>query len=896
MSGPRRQALRIAGRWLLRRPTVERELDDELSDHLEQEVAKSVSQGVPVEDARRRARARLRGVETVKEECREGHPLRWLEDLVKDVRLAGRSLLRQPGFALVCLVTLALGIGANTVVFGVVNAVLLRPLPYADADRLVQVREENQLNRGRETPPFMTSQTREAWNLAPRTVEAVAGYNALEVTLFSDFADEGIRVRGADVTDDLFSLLGVAPVLGRAFNEMDARPKQKLSAAILSHRAWQEWFDGRPEALGEVFKIGAGGVAVYTIVGVMPEGFAFPEPETRLWFPLSMYPRDDRPSPMGDATAVAFTGLAKLRDGVSLAEAQAEGQTVLGRLSSGMSDGAVLRLDGLQDRTVREVRPALLALLAAVLLVLLIVTANLANLLLARGAARQRELAIRAAIGAGRSRLVRQLVTESVVLGLVGGGLGLAISFWGLGVLPAVAPTDIPGLEQAGIDGTVLGFALAASLLAGLLFGTMPALKSSGFSLVGALKENAPAMGGGFHFRPGNRTRSVLVVAEVALALMLLVGAGLLVRSVLGLTRVDPGFDAAGRLTAEINLLPTKEGGLVSQGGLLDQLVQRIGGHGGVEAVGLVSSLPLTPGESLVAFHFDGEAPATRLSEVTSARPQLVSPGYFSAMGLGLVDGRFLTDQDLWNAQPVVVVNEAFVRAYVVDGQPLARSIRMVGEHASRIVGVVGDVRHRGLDRAPEPEVYIAYGQWPFGERLPNVGVVVRTVSPEAFVPFLVEDVLAVQPFAVVDDVMTMEARLAATVARPRFFAGVLGAFALGALALAVIGIYGVLSYTVSRRGRELGLRMALGAEVGGIRDLVVRQGLTLVGVGVAIGLAGALVGGRLLESLLFGVTPFDPVTLTLVPTILVAAALVACYLPARRATRIDPMVALRAE
>ncbi len=315
-----------------------------------------------------------------------------------------------------------------------------------------------------------------------------------------------------------------------------------------------------------------------------------------------------------------------------------------------------------------------------------------------------------------------------------------------------------------------------------------------------------------------------------------------------------------------------------------------------MEAVGVVSSLPLTPGESLVAFHFDGEAPATRLSEVTSARPQLVSPGYFTAMGLRLVDGRFLTDQDLWNAQAVVVVNEAFVRAYLPDGQPLDRHIRMGGERSSPIVGVVGDVRHRGLDRAPEPEVYIAYAQWPFGERLPNVDVVVRTASPEAFVPFLVEDVQAVQRFAVVDDVMTMEARLAATVASPRFFAWVLGAFAIGALALALIGIYGVLSYAVSRRGREIGLRMALGADVGGIRNLVVRQGLTLVGIGVAIGLAGALSAGRLLESLLFGVTPLDPVTLTLVPTVLTLAALVACYLPARRATRLDPMLALKTE
>ena len=820
-----------------------------------------------------------------------------MESFLRDLRIAGRSLLRQPGFTLVCLLTLALGIGANTAAFGVVNAVLLRPLPYADADRLVQVREENELNRGREMPPFMTSPTRDAWNENPQTVESVAGYNDLEFTLFSDFTEDGFRVRGADVTPDLFGLLGVTPVLGRAFTELDARPKTDKTwpAAVLSYRAWQEWFDGQPDAIGEVFKVSAGSVGVYTIVGVMPEGFAFPEEETRVWFPLSMYPRDDRPSPMGDATSVAFSGVAKLREGVSMAQAQAEGQTVLGRLTPRMSDGAILRLEGLQDRMVRQVRPALLALMAAVVLVLLIVTANLANLLLARGASRQRELAIRAAIGAGRGRLIRQLVTESVVLGLVGGGLGVALSYWILGALPAFAPTDIPGLDEAGIDRTVLLFALAASVAVGLLFGMMPALKASRFNLAGALNENAPAMGGGFRFRPGNRTRSVLVVAEVALALMLLVGAGLLVRSIVGLTRVDPGFTPTGLLTAEINLLPMKEGSVLGEGGFFDLLIQRLTGRAGVEAVGFVSSLPLTPGESLVAFHFDGEAPPTRLSEVTSARPQLVSPGYFSAMGLRLVEGRYLTDQDLGNGLSVVV-NEAFVRAYLPGRRPLEERIRTGDSRPYPIVGVVGDVRHRGLDSEPEPELYISYAQWPFGERLPAVDVVVRSGSPETFVPFLVAAVAEIQPFAVVDDVMTMEARLAATVAQPRFFAAVLGAFAVGALALALIGIYGVLAYTVSRRGREIGLRMALGSDRGGIRDLVVRQGATLVGSGVALGLAGAVVVGRLLESLLFGVTPFDPVTLIVVPALFIVVALVACYLPARRATRIDPMMALRSE
>jgi putative ABC transport system permease protein len=821
-----------------------------------------------------------------------------MSTLLLDIRHSLRQLIKNPGFTFVCLLTLALGIGANIVVFGVVNAALLRPLPYADADRLVEVREENQMNRGREMPAFMTSPTREAWNTNPQTIESIAGYNALGLTLFSERIDDPLRVRGAHVTHDLFPMLGVTPLLGRGFTEMDGRPKTDKTwpAAILSYGAWQDWYDGQPDAIGEIIKISSGSVGVFTIVGVMPEGFAFPEQETRVWFPLSMYPRDDRSSPLGDATSVAFSGIAKLREGVSIVQAQAEGQTVLGRLTSPITDGATLRLESLHDQMVGEARPALLALMAAVALVLLIVTANLANLLLARGAARQRELAVRAAIGAGRGRLVRQLVTESVVLGLVGGVLGLAVSFWVLGALPTFAPTGVPGLDGAVIDRTVLMFTVAVSLGAGLFFGMAPALKASRFNLVGALNENAPAMGGGFRFRPGNRTRSVLVVAEVALALMLLVGAGLLVRSIVGLTHVDPGFNPEGVLSAEINLLPMKEGELLDEGGLFDHLRRRIGGHPGVEAVGFVSSLPLTPGESMASIRFEGQPPPTRISEVSSARPQLVSPGYFEAMGLRLVTGRFLTDLDLGNGL-ATVVNEAFVSAYLPGGRVLGEGILLVGERPYPIVGVVGDVLHRGLDSRPEPELYITYAQWPFGSRLPDVDVVVRTNSdPRSFVPFLVQDVAEVQPFAIVDDIMSMEARLAATVAQPRFFTIVLGAFAVAALVLAMVGIYGVLSYTVSRRGREIGLRMALGADASGIRHLVVRQGALLIGVGVAFGLAGAIATSRFFESMLFGVTALDVPTLIFVPLLLVVVALVACYLPARRATRIDPMVALRAE
>ena len=535
--------------------------------------------------------------------------------------------------------------------------------------------------------------------------------------------------------------------------------------------------------------------------------------------------------------------------------------------------------------------------MAAVGFVLLIATANLANLLLTRGAGRQRELAVRAAIGAGRGRLIRQLVTESVALSVIGGGLGLAAAFWILGALPSFAPAGIPGLGEAGIDGTVLAFALAASVGAGVLFGTVPALQASRFDLVRALNEGASQMGGGFRFRRGNRTRSVLVVAEVALALMLLVGAGLLVRSFVTLATVDPGFDPARVLTAELNLPRSQYSDTTAASALFDQVLARTIARPGVEAVGLVSSLPLTRGESLIAFRTQGQAAPTSRDEMTAARPQLVSPGYLDAIGLRLVAGRFVTDRDTESSPRVVVVNEAFASAYFPGEDVVGQRLNLGRGEPTEIVGVVGDVHHRGLDSRPQPELYFSYRQSLLGRGVPRVSIVVRTTGdPRALGPFLRQDILDLNPYLPIDNAMTMEARLASSVAQPRFYALVLGVFAASALALAMVGIYGVLAYTVSQRSREIGLRIALGADSGRIRNLVVRQGALLVGMGVALGLAGALVTTRALQSLLFGVTPLDVPTLIAVPVLLITVAIAACYLPARRASRVVPMDALHCE
>ena len=813
-----------------------------------------------------------------------------MDTFLQDIRHSLRVLTKSPGFTAVALATLTLGIGATTAVFSVVNAALLRPLPYPDPGRLVRVQEERPMNRGRELPAFMTSGTLEAWRENPQTIDQIAGYSDRTFTYLDDA--EPVRVRGAAVSPALFPLLRATPLLGRVFTD-DEESSASQPVAVLSYARWQTRHAGDPDVLGRLITLDD---VSYSVIGIMPEGFYFPNRETEIWIPLSLTRPQQRP---GQRFIMAFAGLARLSDGVSLAQAETEGQTILARaepLAPGMGT-PTLRLVGFHDEMVGEVRPALLALMAAVGFVLLIATANLANLQLARGAARQREFAVRAAIGAGRGRLIRQLVTESVVLSVIGGGLGLAAAYAILGVLPSFAPAGIPGLADAGIDATVLGFSLAASLGAGVLFGTVPARQASRFDLVRALNEGAPQMGGGFRFRRGNRTRSVLVVAEVALALMLLVGAGLLVRSFVTLSTVDPGFDPANVMTAELNLPRSQYAEIAAANALFDQVLERTAARPGVEAVGLVSSLPLTPGESLIAFRIQGQAAANSREEMTAARPQLVSPGYLEAMGLRLVAGRFVTDQDTESSPRVFVVNEAFASAYFPGEEAVGQRLNLGRGEPTEIVGVVGDVHHRGLDSRPSPELYFSYRQSLLGRSPPRVSIVARTTGdPLALVPFLRQDIFDLNPTLPLDRVMTMGARLSSSVAQPRFYTLVLGVFAASALALAMLGIYGVLAYTVSRRSREIGLRMALGADRRGIRNMVVRQGALLVGVGVALGLVGALATTRALESLLFGVTTLDVATLIAVPVLLIMVALAACYLPARRATRVDPMDALRYE
>lgn len=814
----------------------------------------------------------------------------------QDLRLGLRGLTKNRGFTTVAVLTLAIGIGATTAIFSVVNAVLLQPLPYDDADRIVSIREERPAMGGNQGPmAFLTNDTLKAWRDETDTLQQIAGYNSRSFTLTG--RGEPARVPGAGVSASLFSLLRVPPALGRGFSRDEERPGAN-TVVVLSHLCWQNRFGGDPDIVGRPLVLDG---RPHTVLGVMPPGFHFPDPETEIWTPLVLDMPERHP---GEIRLIAFAGLARLKDGVSLEQAQAEGEVVLQRLRDGQQGPAAglppakMRLTPVLDQMVGEVRPALFALVAAVGFVLLIGCANLANLMLARGASRRREIAIRCAIGAGRGRLIRQMLTESLLLSLLGGAAGLLVATGIHRLLPRLAPGDIPRIEEVGLDGWVLLFTMVVSLLTGVVFGLVPALQSARVDVVRSLNEGtASASAGGFRLLGVNRTRSLLVVAEVALAVVLLIGAGLLLRSFMLLIDVDPGYDPRNVITATLNLPHAKYRNEAAGEALFKEALERWSQGPAVESAGLVSFLPLSGAEARIVFGIDGRPQSSNPDEWIIARPQTVSAGFFQAMGMRLAAGRWLTVQDDERAAPVAMVNETFVRRYFAGEEALGQRLRMGGDTPFEIVGIVGDVRHSGLDTEPMPEVYSSYLQPGAGRQAFRMNVVLRTTGdPARVVPYMRQVVLDIDPNLPLDNVATMQSRLQTSVAQPRFYAVLLGFFALLALGLAAVGIYGVLSYSVSQRSREIAVRRALGAQRSHILRLVLRQGLLLTLAGLLLGVAGAVVGTRMLSSLLFGVELTDAATYAAVPVMLGLVALVACYLPARRATRVDPLGALRYE
>ncbi len=806
-----------------------------------------------------------------------------MQSLWQDLRYGARMLLKQPGFTLIAVITLSLGIGANTAIFSVVNAVLLRPLPYREPDRLVALWSANP-ERGATSRPVSTPDF-EDWRAQNRVFEAIAAYPAVDVTGMT-LNDQGAaeQLNTAYVTADFFALLGVQAALGRAVLPHEHEPGRN-QVVVLSHGLWQRRFGADPGIVGKTLTLDG---RSFTVTGVMPPGLHLPSADTDVWASLSLIGPDRVPRLRGNAWLAV---VARLKPGVSREQARADMTTIARGLEQQYPDSNrglnAVTLKPLHEQLVGNVQPALFAIFAAVGFVLLIGCANLANLQLARFEQRHKELTIRAALGAGRGRLLRQLLTESVLLALLGGALGLLLAVWGRDLLLSFAPADLPRLSESWLDARVLGFTLLVSVLTGLVFGLAPAVKLARVELNEALKEGG--RGAASARRKG--LRNALVVAEVALALVLVTGAGLVAKSLYRLLQVDPGFNAENVLTLQVNVPTYREPQRAQYTAFLQQALERVAQTPGVQAVGMVRPLPLRGAGESNGFTVTGQPAPPPGQEPVAAR-RMISPNYFRALGITLLAGRDFNAQDRDGAQPVAIISQNLARQFFPGQDPVGRSLSLPGP-ARVIVGVAADVRLQGLSLAATPTIYVPHAQDPRR----GMTFVVRTdgdpLSLAGAIRNAIQTVNQDQPVIRIE---TMEQVVMASLAQSRFSAVLLSLFAALALALAAVGIYGVMAYSVTQRTREIGLRMALGAQARDVLGLVIGQGLKLALVGVALGVLAALALTRLMKSLLFGVSTTDPLTFSLVAALLLTVALLACWIPARRAAKVDPMVALRYE
>ena len=798
---------------------------------------------------------------------------------MQDIRFAIRQLSKSPGFALVAILTLGLGIGACTAIFSVVNGVLLRPLTYPEPERLVLLRESQppQYPEFSVAPPNFLD-----WQKQTRSFTALAAYRNQTYNLTSDA--EPKRLNGQRVTADYFSIYGVAPRLGRDFRpEEDSVAQGKV--VILSHRLWQGQFGGTADVIGRTIQLNGD---AYTILGVMPADFQ-PSSTTELWAPMAF--KDDEKA--GDNRGAHYINVVgRLKPGVSLAQAQSEMDVIAGQMAKQYPDtnkGWGIPVFQLTDYLVRDVKTVLWTLLGAVGCVLFIACANIANLLLARANGRMREISIRTALGAGRGRIVRQLLTESVVLSLVGGALGVLIAKWGLDALLVFAPANLPRAKEIGIDGGAMAFTLTLSIITGLVFGIVPAWLATGHNLNATLKEGTRGS-----TESGRRWfRSGLVVAEVALSLLLLTGAGLLVRSFLKLSAVSPGFEPANGTAVALALPGRKYDTPEKQRQFADRLLASLRNLPGTTAVGLTHVLPMQ-GNYVLGFNIDGRPPIAQ-SDLPNTNYYAVTPGYFPAMGIRLIRGRLFTEQDNEKAPRVAIISETLARQQFPNEDPLGKRINITnGPDAWReIVGIVYDVKQYGVDRESTMQSYEPFAQVPFN----NLTAVIRTSGDaRALHNAIRAQVFAVDKDQPVSSIKPLESIVADSMAQQRFAMLLLTVFSAVALVIAAVGIYGVMAYSVSQRTSEIGIRMALGASPGSVLQLILRQGLGVIAAGLAVGLVSALFAGRLLESLLYQTTARDPLTLAAIAGLLALVALVACLIPARRATRVDPLVALRSE
>lgn len=807
-----------------------------------------------------------------------------MESLFKDIRYGLRSLLKHPTFTAISIVTLALGIGANSAIFSVVNAVVLRPLPYQDSERLAMLWTTKDANLEQ---PFSFADYNDLKSQA-KSFSAIGAASPLwSFTLTGD--GEPAPVQGMYVSASLFGVLKVAPEKGRAFTADEDRTGGP-PVVIISRALWERRFGGDPNVIGKSMSISG---TTATIVGIMPAQFQFLDPAAELWVPLW---QNQFAASARQVRLLSVVG--RLNESVQTTEANAELTNIAQRLESAYPDsnrGVSLRVVPLHAQVTGKVRPALLLLFGAVGLVLLIACANIINLMLVRSAARRREIAVRAALGAGRLRLLRQLLTESITLSLIGGAAGVLIGSWGVNALLALNPIPIPSYNKIGVDMTVLAFTLVASVVTGIVFGIAPAWQSLRVDLNSALKEG----GRGSVAESGQRRlSSLLVITEMAMAMVLLIGAGLLLRSFAHLLDVKPGFTTENLLTMQIGLPNVAYQQPEKRAAFMQQLEANLRGAPEVASVGFVTRLPLMSTLNNITSYMaiEGrEVPAGERPEIDFRR---ASTGYFQTMGIPLLSGRLVTEQDLTNGSRFVLINEAMAKRFWPGEDPVGKRISTMVSSGQQIpwqtiVGVVGNVRHLGLDIEPRPEIYYHTNTSPpFGPV-----VVIRTTSdPTRLISIARAKVRELDRDVPISNVNTMEQLVAQSVAQRRFGMFLLGTFALLALLLAAIGIYGVVSYSVTQRTQEIGVRMALGASAADVLKMVLRNGMSLALIGVGLGLVGAFGLTRLMSRLLFEVTPTDVTTFALVSVGLISVALLACYLPARRAMKVDPLEALRYE
>lgn len=803
-----------------------------------------------------------------------------MSTFIQDIRYSVRTLMNSPGFTIVAILTLALGIGANTALFTVVNAVILKPLPYPDPEQLAMIWQsypDEGYDQASVSAPNYMDWRKQSESFRDMSTFRYKAYNLVR-------SEEPVRLIGVTATSGFFNILGVQPILGRIFLEHEDQPDAE-PVIVLAHDMWHQHFGADDSIIGQIVTLN--GVS-YTVVGVMPQGFNFPG-RAALWVPYVFTEKE-----YTSRGLVYLRVVGRLQPDVTLQQAQVEMDGIASRLAKTYPDSNLnsgVSIIPLHEQEVGDVKPALYAVFIATGFVLLLACTNIANLLLTRAAIRTREIAIRTALGAGRLRLVRQFLTESLLLSAIGGAVGILIAIWGTDILVAISPSDFPRLNDVSINLDVIWFVVIVSIVTGILFGLVPALYSTRSSVYSSLKEGGGRTSGS---RQSVRIRHGLVIAEVALGLVLLVGAGLMIQTIARLKNVDPGYEPHGVLTTKIALPKSKYPNPEQQAAFYRHVLERIRSTPGVVHASAVSTIPMSGGELNWSFTIEGR-PEPPPGKEMGATWDAVAPYYFKTLGIPLIKGRVFTELDLTSTKLVLVISETMAKRFWPDEDPIGQQLSLHSRRSGiyEIIGVVGDIHHANLSTIDQPHMYVTHEQ----DSRRSFNIMVRADGDPMMLAGVLRDAVRfVDPEQPTSSIRTLDYYVNDSMSQTQFTMRLLVAFALVGLVLAGVGIYGVMAYSVTQRTHEIGIRMALGAQVNSVLGLIIKQGSLLIGAGVVMGLLGAVSLTHLLSSMLYSVQPNDPVTLVSVSILLASVAMFACYIPARRATKVDPMVALRCE